>query len=43
MVRTLEDFDAAFRKALSSDQLTLIDARLDPDVYASHMGPIRGI
>ncbi len=43
MVRTLEDFDAAFRKALSSDQLTVIDARLDADVYASHMGPIRGI
>ncbi len=43
MVRTLEDFDAAFRRALSSDQLTVIDARLDSDVYASHMGPIRGI
>ena len=43
MVRTLDDFDAAFRRALSSDQLTVIDARLDSDVYASHMGPIRGI
>ena len=29
-VRTLEEFDSAFRKALSSDRLAVIDARLDP-------------
>lgn len=41
-VRTLEEFDTAFEKALSSDKLTVIDARLDPDVYASHIRYIRG-
>ena len=41
-VRTLEEFDTAFKKALSSDKLTVIDARLDPDVYASHIRYIRG-
>lgn len=41
-VGTLEAFDAAFKSALDDDRLTVIDARLDPDVYASHMTPIRG-
>ena len=41
-VRTLEEFDLAFRKAISSDRLAVIDARLDPDVYASHIQYIRG-
>ena len=41
-VRTMDEFDAAFRTALSSDRLEVIDARLDPDVYASHIPPIRG-
>ena len=41
-VGTLAAFDAAFRAALDDDRFTVIDARLDPDVYASHMLPIRG-
>ena len=41
-VSSLAAFDAAFRAALDSDRFTVIDARLDPDVYASHMLPIRG-
>ena len=41
-VGTLAGFDAAFRAALDDDRFTVIDARLDPDVYASHMAPIRG-
>ena len=41
-VRTLEEFDSAFKKALSSDRLTVIDARLDPEIYASHVRYIRG-
>ena len=41
-VGTLAAFDAAFKAALDDDRFTVIDARLDPDVYASHMVPIRG-
>ena len=41
-VSTLAAFDVAFRAALDDDRFTVIDARLDPDVYASHMAPIRG-
>ncbi len=41
-VGTLAAFDAAFKGALDEDRFTVIDARLDPDVYASHMAPIRG-
>ena len=41
-VGTLAAFDAAFKAALNDDRFTVIDARLDPDVYASHMAPIRG-
>ena len=41
-VGTLAAFDAAFKAALDDDRFTVIDARLDPDVYASHMAPIRG-
>ena len=41
-VRTLEEFDRAFRSALESDRLNVIDVRVDPDVYASHIKPIRG-
>ena len=41
-VSSLAAFDAAFRAALDSDRFTVIDARLDPEVYASHMLPIRG-
>lgn len=41
-VGTLAAFDAAFRAALDDNRFTVIDARLDPDVYASHMTPIRG-
>ena len=42
-VRTLEQFDSAFRSALESDRLAVIDARLDPDIYAGHIKPIRGL
>ena len=41
-VGTLAAFEAAFKGALDDDRFTVIDARLDPDVYASHMAPIRG-
>ena len=41
-VRTLDEFDDAFKSALSSDRLAVIDARLDPDLYASHLRTIRG-
>ncbi len=41
-VSSLAAFEAAFKAALESDRFTVIDARLDPDVYASHMLPIRG-
>ena len=41
-VDTLAAFEVAFKGALDDDRFTVIDARLDPDVYASHMGPIRG-
>lgn len=41
-VGTLAAFEAAFTAALDEDRFTVIDARLDPDVYASHMAPIRG-
>jgi acetolactate synthase-1/2/3 large subunit len=42
-VRTLEQFDSAFGSALASDSLSVIDVRLDPDVYAAHIKPIRGL
>ena len=41
-VQTLEEFEGAFVKALSSDRLSVINARLDPDTYASHIRAIRG-
>ena len=41
-VDTLAAFEVAFKGALDEDRFTVIDARLDPDVYASHMAPIRG-
>lgn len=41
-VNTLDAFQAAFKAALDADRFTVIDARLDPDVYASHMKAIRG-
>ncbi len=41
-VRTLEEFETAFGAALESDRLHVIDVRVDADVYADHIGPIRG-
>ena len=41
-VRTLDEFERAFAAALSSDRLAVIDARLDPEIYLSHIRPIRG-
>ena len=42
-VDTLEQFDHAFATAQESDRLHVIDVRVDADVYASHIKPIRGI
>ena len=42
-VRTLEEFDRAFGSALESDRLNVIDVRVDPDIYAAHIKPIRGL
>lgn len=42
VVHTLDEFDAAFAAALQSDRLHVIDVRVDADVYAAHIGPIRG-
>jgi len=41
-VHSLAAFESAFERSLQSDRFTVIDARLDPVVYASHMEPIRG-
>ncbi len=41
-VGTLAGFESVFKSSLDDDKFTVIDARLDPDVYASHMTPIRG-
>ncbi len=41
-VHTLEEFETAFGAALQSDRPHVIDVRVDPDVYAGHIGPIRG-
>lgn len=43
VVRTLEEFDFAFKRAIVSDRLTVIDARIDPDIYAAHLRPVRGV
>ncbi len=42
-VHSLEEFDTAFDRALQSDRLHVIDVRVDAEVYASHIKPIRGI
>ena len=42
-VRSLEEFETAFDRALQSDRLHVLDVRVDADVYASHIKPIRGI
>lgn len=41
-VHTLGEFETAFGAALQSDRLHVIDVRVDPDVYAGHIRPIRG-
>ena len=41
-VHSLKAFVSAFARSLQSDTFTVIDARLDPLVYASHMDPVRG-
>ncbi len=43
MVRSLEEFETAFGRALQSDRLHVIDVRVDADLYASHIKPIRGL
>ena len=42
-VESLEEFDEAFASALESDRLHVIDVRMDADVYASAVKPIRGL
>ena len=42
-VHTLAEFETAFGTAMESDRLHVIDVRVDADVYASHLKPIRGI
>ena len=42
-VRTLEEFDIAFKAALESDRLHVIDVRVDPEGYLAHVTPIRGL
>ena len=42
-VRDLHEFDSAFKIALDSHRMSVIDVRVDPDEYASHIKPIRGI
>ena len=41
-VRTLSEFESALATALDSDRLHLIDVRVDPDIYAAHVKPVRG-
>ena len=41
-VHTLDEFETAFGAALQSERLHVIDVRVDADVYAGHIGPIRG-
>lgn len=42
-VSDLNGFDLAFKTALDSNKVTVIDVRVDPDEYAAHIKPIRGI
>ena len=42
-VETIEEFENAFGQALESDRLHVIDVRLDADIYAAHIEPIRGV
>ena len=43
IVRSMEEFETAFGRALQSNRLHVIDVRVDADVYASHIKPIRGL
>ena len=42
-VQGLDQFDSAFRTALESDRMSVIDVRVDPDRYLGHVKPIRGL
>jgi acetolactate synthase-1/2/3 large subunit len=42
-VHTLDQFDTAFKAALESDRLSVIDVRVDPEAYLAHVLPIRGL
>lgn len=42
-VNTLDQFDSAFKSALESDKLSVIDVRVEPETYLSHYTPIRGL
>ncbi len=42
-VQGLEQFESAFRNALESDRMSVIDVRVDPETYLGHVKPIRGL
>ena len=42
-VRGLDQFESAFKTALESDRMSVIDVRVDPDRYLGHVKPIRGL
>ena len=42
-VQGLDQFEAAFKTALESDRMSVIDVRVDPDRYLGHVKPIRGL
>ena len=39
----LDQFESAFKTALESDRMSVIDVRVDPDRYLGHVKPIRGL
>ena len=42
-VQGLDQFESAFKTALESDRMSVIDVRVDPDRYLGHVKPIRGL
>ena len=41
-VHTLGEFESAFKQALASERLSVIDARLEPEGYVCHLRYIPG-
>ena len=42
-VQGLDQFESAFKTALESDRMSVIDVRVDPERYLGHVEPIRGL